>query len=95
MRPGVVVLGFVLGSAAAISFALAGTAVVFIVLRAEYPRLDSELGALLTGVGLFLLVTAAAGASFYSHLKDLRWRHMALACLTASLAVVVGYYALV
>ena len=93
MRPGVVVLGFVLGSAAAISFALAGTAVVFAVLRADYPQLDSEFGALLTGIGLFVLVTAAAGASFYSQLKELRWRGTALAGLAASLAIVVGYYA--
>ena len=43
MRPAVVVLGFVLGSAVAITFALAGTAIVFVILRSEYPRLDGEL----------------------------------------------------
>ena len=45
MRPTVVVLGFVLGSAAAITFALAGTAIVFVALRSEYPRLEYRVGA--------------------------------------------------
>ena len=44
-------------------------------------------------VGLFVLVTGAAAASFYSQIRELRWRARALAGLLASLVLVVGYYA--
>lgn len=93
MRPTVVILGFVLGSAAAITFALAGTTVVFIALRSEYPRLDAEFGQLLVSVGLFFLLTIVAGSSFYGELKVKPWRRIALAGLLATLAVVAVYHA--
>src|SRR5262245_18276915 len=93
MRPAVVVLGFVLGSAAAITFALAGTTIVFLVLRSEYPSLEGELRPLLISVGLFALLTAAAGASFYGELKARRWRRVALAALFVMLVAVAAYFA--
>ncbi len=93
MRPAVVVLGFVLGSAAAITFALAGTMVVFFALRSEYPRLDGELRPLLISLALFSLLTAAAGSSFYGELRERRWRRFTLAALLAMLAAVVAYHA--
>jgi uncharacterized membrane protein YfcA len=92
MRPAVVVLGFVLGSAAAITFALAGTMIVFVTLRSEYPRLENELATLLTSVALFSLLTAAAAASFYAELKALRWRRYAEAVLVVMLTAVALYY---
>jgi hypothetical protein len=93
MRPTVVILGFVLGSAVAITFALAGTAIVFVVLRPEYPRLDSELKPLVVSLCLFSLLTAAAGSSFYGELKGRRWRRGALAALVVMLAAVAAYHA--
>jgi len=93
MRPAVVVLGFVLGSAAAITFALAGTTIVFFALRADYPRLEGELRPLLISLGLFSLLTAAAGSSFYAELRERRWRRAALAALLAMLAAVAAYHA--
>ena len=93
MRPAVVVLGFVMGSAAAITFALAGTTIVFFALRAEYPHLESELRPLLISLGLFTLLTAAAGSSFYGELRERRWRRIALAALLAMLAAVAAYHA--
>jgi hypothetical protein len=93
MRPAVVVLGFVLGSAAAITFALGGTMIVFVALRSEYPRLDNELGRLLISVVLFALLTGAAASSFYGELKGRPWRRYALVLLCAMLAVVAAYYA--
>jgi hypothetical protein len=86
-------LGFVLGSAAAITFALAGTMIVFVALRSEYPHLDGELRPLLTSLGLFSLLTAAAGSSFYGELKERRWRRGALAALLAMLVAVAAYHA--
>jgi hypothetical protein len=93
MRPAVVVLGFVLGSAAAITFALAGTTIVFIALRSEYPRLEEELRPLLISVGLFSLLTAAAGSSFYGEIRERRWRRVAFAALLVMLVVVAAYHA--
>ena len=93
MRPAVVILGFVLGSAAAITFALAGTMIVFLTLRSEYPRLAGELRPLLTSVALFSLLTAAAAGSFYAELKRSQWRRRAWAALVVMLTAVALYYA--
>ena len=93
MRPAVVILGFVLGSAAAITFALAGTTIVFVALRSEYPRLDGELKPLLVSAGLFLSLTAAAGGSFYGEIKLRPWRRSAQAALLVVLAAVAVYHA--
>lgn len=93
MRPAVVVLGFVLGSAAAITFALVGTTIVFITLRSEYPRLEDELRPLLLNVGLFSLLTVAAGSSFFGELKERPWRRLAQAALVVVLVAVAAYLA--
>lgn len=94
MRPAVVVLGFILGSAAAITFALGGTTIVFLVLRAEHPRLAGEMAELLRSVSLFAALTAVAAASFYGEIKAVAWRVHALTGLAGVLLVVIGYYAL-
>ena len=91
MRPAVVILGFVLGSAAAISFALAGTVIVFALLRAEHPRLDAEIAPLLTNTALVVLVSLAAAASFYGELKQRSWRRFAQVGLAGMLVVVAAY----
>ncbi len=93
MRPTVVILGFVLGSAAAITFALAGTTIVFVILRSDYPRVAGELGQLLISVGLFAVLTAAAGSSFYGEIKERPWRRMAQGLLVGALATVAAYHA--
>ena len=92
MKPSVVLLGFVLGSSAAISFSLFGVAIVFWVLQPEYPRLDSELEPLLTHLGIFVLLTGVAGLSFYGMLRERKWRRIAVTALGAMLAGVVAYY---
>ena len=91
MRPGVVILGFVLGSAAAITFALFGTMIVFVALRADYPRLDSEIPSLWWSLFLFALLTAAAAASFYGLLRVKSWRKGAVAILLLGLGA-IGWY---
>ena len=92
MRPSVALLGFVLGSAAAISFALAGVAIVFTVLRSEYPRLDSELPVLFGSLGVFGALTAAAGAAFYGQLRRAVWRWLAHVALLLGLAFAAWLY---
>jgi hypothetical protein len=93
MRPAVVVLGFILGSAAAITFALVGTMVVFTVLRSDYPQLEAELVPLLISGGLFSLLTIAAGSAFYGEIKQRAWRWRTWWVLFAVLAVVALYHA--
>ena len=92
MRPSVAILGFVFGSAAAISFALGGVAVVFTVLRSEYPRLDTELPALLGSLAMFGAVTAVAGAAFYGQIRRAAWRWVAHAVLLLGLAFAAWLY---
>jgi hypothetical protein len=87
MRPAVAIMGFVLGSAAAITFALAGTAIVFTVL-------DAELVPLVINLALFACLTATAGACFYAEVKERPWRRAALLALALSLAVVIVYQSL-
>jgi hypothetical protein len=94
VRPAAVVLGFVLGSAAAITFSLVGTVVVFLLLRSEYPQLGAEASALLTSAGLFALLTFAAAVSFYGEIKARAWRHAALVALLLVLMAVAGYHGL-
>jgi hypothetical protein len=86
-------LGFVLGSAAAITFALAGTAIIFVVLKPEYPRLESELGPLLGSLLLFSLLSVAAGGSFYAEIKARAWRRPVFGALLVMLIVVAAYHA--
>ncbi len=94
MRPAIAILGFVLGSAAAITFALAGTAIVFTVLRADHPQLRAELAPLLVNLALFGLLTASAGACFYGEIKVRPWRRGALLALALSLGVVIAHQSL-
>jgi hypothetical protein len=83
-----------MGSAAAITFALVGTLIVFAALRSEYPRLDGELGPLSVSAGLFFLLTAAAAGSFYGVLRGRGWQRAALAALAIMLTIVAAYHAL-
>jgi uncharacterized BrkB/YihY/UPF0761 family membrane protein len=94
MRPAAIALGFVLGSAAAITFSLVGSVVVFLLLRSKYPELEAELPALLTSAGLFVVLTLIAAISFYGQIKLRAWRHAAIAALFVVLLTVAGYYGL-
>ena len=92
MRPSVALLGFVLGSAAAISFSLGGVAVVFTVLRSEFPRVGSELPLLYGSLGIFGALTAVAGASFYGQLHRAAWRWPVHVTLLLGLVFATWFY---
>jgi hypothetical protein len=91
MRPSVVLLGFVLGSAAAVTFALIGVAVVFAVLRPDYPRLQTELPTLWVSLGMLASLTVVAAASFYGQLKMTVWRRVAVTALLLGIGA-VGWF---
>lgn len=92
MRPSVVVLGFILGTAASILFALVGVAVIFLVLGPSYPRLEAEADSLFVNLAFFAALTVFAALSFYGNLKQRRWRNAAFLPLAAMLVIIGWYY---
>jgi hypothetical protein len=87
MRPAVVLVGFVLGSAAGITFSLFGVLVIYMVLRPEQPRFAAEIGPLLTHLTLFAALTVVAAVTFYAELRQLTWR---VACRVALVGALAG-----
>jgi hypothetical protein len=85
-------IGFVLGSAGAITFSLTGVAIVFLYLRPDYPRLEGEVQPLLLHLAIFSGLTVVAGLSFYAELTRPRWRLPAAIGLIAGLVAVVAFY---
>jgi hypothetical protein len=92
MRPGVVLIGFVLGSAAGIAFSLFGVLVIYLVLRAEHPRIGAEIGPLLVHLALFVGLTFVAGVTFYAELRQVAWRAACRLALVGSLAGLTALY---
>lgn len=81
-------LGFVLGSAGAITFGLLGVAVVFTWLLPEYPRLDNELPTLWRTLGMFAALTGVAALSFYGQMRMTGWRWVPIVVLLLGIAAV-------
>jgi hypothetical protein len=88
LKPSVVLLGFVLGSAGAITFGLLGVAVVFTWLLPDYPRLESELPTLWRSLGMFAALTCVAAWSFYGQLRMKSWRWPAIVVLLAGIGTI-------
>lgn len=92
MNPAAVLLGFVLGSAAAITFSLTGVAIIFLLLRSEHARLAGEIGPLLIHLAIFTVLTVVAALSFYGEIKQAGWRRPSQAGLALALAAIVAFY---
>jgi|GEM_PF-3059446 hypothetical protein len=92
MRPSVVLLGFVLGTAVSILFSLVGVAVIFLVLGPSYPRIEAEAGSLLVGLAFFGALTVFAALSFYGALKERAWRLAAFIPLAVTIGLIGWYY---
>lgn len=92
MRPLTVLTGIVLGSAAATTFGLAATLVVFLVLSDEHPQFGSELPLLALYLAIFVGLTALAAAGFIGLAKQRPWRRWAQAALWATLAALAAVY---
>jgi len=87
VRPIAVITALVLGSAAAISFGLITSLIVFLVLQGRHPQFAAELHPLAISSLLFVVLTAVSGVALYGTLKHLRWRLLAQ---LAMWVVVVG-----
>lgn len=92
MNPAAVLLGFVLGSAAAITFSLIGVSIIFLLLRSEHTRLAGEIAPLLVHLAIFTVLTVIAALSFYGEIKQTGWRRASQAGLAATLVAVVVFY---
>ena len=92
MRPSVILLGFILGTAVSIMFSMLGVAVIFLVLGPSYPRLEAEADSLFVNLGFFAALTVFAAFSFYGVLKRRPWRAAAIAPLIITLALIAWYY---
>ena len=92
MKPSLILLGLILGTAGSILFSLVGVAVIFLVLGSDYPRLEAEADSLLVNLGMFTALTVFAALSFYAVLKVRPWRAAAVAPLIVMLAVIGWYY---
>lgn len=92
MKPSVILLGVVLGSSAAITFSLFGTAIIYAVLQGDYPRLQPELRPLLTHLSVFVGLTMVAALSFYAQVRMARWRGLSAVGLVLALVLVAVFY---
>jgi hypothetical protein len=75
MLPLTVITGILLGSCLSIAFSLAAVLIIFLLLGADYPRLEYEFGSLIASFSLFTAMTAITAASFYALIKHhpARW----------------------
>jgi hypothetical protein len=92
VRPLTVLTGIVLGSAAATTFGLSATLVVFLVLSGEHPQFRAELPLLALYLAIFVGLTALAAASFLGLARQRPWRGWAQAAMWAALAGLAALY---
>ena len=92
MRPSVILIGAILGTAGSIVFSLIGVGGIYLVLGSSYPRLEAEGASLLVNLAFFGTLTVFAALSFYGALKERPWRTAALAPLVVTLGVIGWYY---
>lgn len=93
VRPLTVLTAIVLGSAAATSFGLAATLVVFAFLVDEHPQFRAELPQLAIYLAVILGLTALAALGFIGLAKQRPWRGWAQAALWLTLAGLALLYA--
>jgi hypothetical protein len=92
MRPLVVLLGIVMGSAVSIALGLLMTGTVFLLLHDSDSRLADESRPLMATCIVSVLLAAVAAASFYGELRQQRWRLLAHGVLLAGLAFAAWTY---
>lgn len=93
MRPLTVLTGIVLGSAAATTFGLGTTLIVFLVLSRDSPEFSSELPMLARYLAIFVALTVLAGISFIGLAKNRPWRRWAQLAMWGALTALAALYA--
>jgi hypothetical protein len=92
MRPLVVLLGIVMGSAVSIAVALLLTGLVFLLIPEYASRISEESRPLVLACVLSVALAAIAWASFYSELRVRSWRRSAHVALVAMVAIALWTY---
>lgn len=92
MRPLVVLLGIVMGSAVSIALGLLMTGAVFLLLNDSDSRLADESRPLMATTLVSVVLAAVSAASFYGQLRERAWRFLAHGVLLAGLAFAVWTY---
>lgn len=92
MRPLTVITGIVLGSCLSITVSLTAVIIVFWVLGTEHPRIAHESEGLAASTLIFCFLTAISAMSFYSLLKDQRFRWWWQAGMWLGLAFTIVYF---
>ena len=92
MRPLTVLTGIVLGSAAAATFSLIATLVVFAFLVDEFPQFRSELPLLTACTVGVAVLTGLAACSFIGQVRERPWRWWALTGMWVLLGAIVTVY---
>jgi hypothetical protein len=93
VRPLAVLLGIIMGSALALAVAMSMTAIVFVILHADYAgRLAAEQGPLVRGLLWSWAFSATGAAAFYGELRERRWRRVPQLILLVACAVLAWRY---
>ena len=92
MRPLAALNAIVFGSAAAITFGLAGVTVIFLVLQGRHPEMADEFPTLLRSGAAFALLALISGASLFALLKGRGWRWAAQAAMWLAIATIGFIY---
>mgnify|MGYP003577235208 CR=1 FL=1 len=92
MRPLAVLNAIVFGSAAAITFGLAGVLVIFLILQGQYPQMGAEFPVLVRSSAVFALLAGVSGASLLGMLKGRRWRWLAPGTMWLVVAGITAFY---
>lgn len=86
MRPLLVLLGIVMGSAVSIALTLLMSGVVFLLIPQYAPRIEDEIGPLWWACLLTTVLAAIATTSFYGEVRRRGWRLAAHLVLALALA---------
>jgi hypothetical protein len=93
MRPLTILLGILMGSAAATTFGLLGTWIVILFLpRRDVDLFAAEHATLLRTVAIFAALAGATSLSFYGDLRKRTWRLQAHALSLVLLAATIWVY---
>jgi hypothetical protein len=92
VRPLAVLIGIVMGSAVSLAVGLLLTWITLLFLPEYAQQLTQERAPLAQAIGIFSLISACAGASFYGEIRERRWRLAAHAATVAALGWAVYLY---
>ncbi|MBS0364201.1 MAG: hypothetical protein JSR67_00065 [Proteobacteria bacterium] len=92
MRPLAALIAILTGSAVALTAGLTMTWMVILLMPAQEARFAPEQPALLKAIGVFALLSAASGLSFYGEQRHRAWRGWAHLATIAAFALAVWAY---